>query len=165
MKSLPELSGLEIIYFGEGNNTTTALALAIAKFPNMKISFFTPPNYNIDPMLLKYAKEEGNKKNTIIEEFHDLKNLPKQADIVYTTRWETTGTLKSDANWREIFEPFAVTQELMSKFPESIFMHDLPAHRGDEVEASVIDGVKSIVFDQAENKGHSAKAVLEWCMR
>lgn len=160
-----ELSGLEIIYFGEGNNTTTALALAIAKFSNMKISFFTPPNYNIDPMLLKYAKEEGMRRNTIIEEFHDLKKLPKQADIVYTTRWQTTGTVKPDANWREVFKPFAVTQEVMNTYSNATFMHDLPAHRGDEVEASVIDGVKSIVFNQAENKAHSAKAVLEWCMR
>ncbi|WP_114905335.1 ornithine carbamoyltransferase [Kordia sp. SMS9] len=160
-----KLSGLEIVYLGEGNNTTTALALGIAKFPNMKISFFTPQNYNIDPMLLNYAKEEAAKRNTVIEEFHDLSNLPKRADIVYTTRWQTTGTTKPDANWRELFEPFTVTQELMHQFPNAIFMHDLPAHRGDEVEASVIDGVKSIVFDQAENKAHSAKAVLEWCMR
>jgi ornithine carbamoyltransferase len=159
-----ELSGLEIIYLGEGNNTTTALALAIAKIPNMKIRFFTPPNYNIDPILLQYAKEEGIRRNTIIEEFHDLKNLPKESDIVYTTRWQTTGTSKLDANWRDIFEPFAVTQELMNKFPNAVFMHDLPAHRGEEVEAGVIDGVKSIVFQQAENKAHSAKAVLEWCI-
>lgn len=158
------LSGLEILYFGEGNNTTTALALAIAKFPNMKIRFFTPPNYNIDPLLLKYAKEEGAKRNTIIEEFHDLKLLPNYADIIYTTRWQTTGTVKSDPNWRKIFEPFAVTNQLMLKYPNAIFMHDLPAHRGDEVEASVIDGDKSIVFKQAENKLHSAKAVLEWCI-
>jgi ornithine carbamoyltransferase len=159
-----ELSGLEIIYLGEGNNTTTALALAIAKIPNMKIRFFTPPNYNIDPILLQYAKEEGIRRNTIIEEFHDLKDLPKESDIVYTTRWQTTGTSKLDANWRDIFEPFAVTQELMNKFPNAVFMHDLPAHRGEEVESSVIDGVKSIVFQQAENKAHSAKAVLEWCI-
>ena len=158
------LSGLEIVYLGEGNNTTTALALAIAKFSNMKISFFTPPNYNIDPILLKYAQEEGVKRNTIIEEFHDLRHLPAQADIVYTTRWQTTGTVKSDPNWRQVFEPFAVTQQLMDKFPNAIFMHDLPAHRGDEVEASVIDGMKSIIFDQAENKAYSAKAVLEWCL-
>lgn len=158
------LQGLHIVYLGEGNNTTTALALAIAKFHNIRISFFTPPNYNIDPMLLKYAQEEGSKRNTIIQEFHDLKHLPTEADIVYTTRWQTTGTTKPDPNWREIFEPFAVTQEVMNKFPNAIFMHDLPAHRGDEVEAAVIDGVKSIVFDQAENKAHSAKAVLEWCM-
>lgn len=160
-----ELSGLEIIYLGEGNNTTAALALAIAKFPNMKIRFYTPPNYNIDPLLLRYAKEEGAKKNTIIEEFHDLKKLPEYADVIYTTRWQTTGTTKADVNWREIFEPFAVTQDLMNKFPNAIFMHDLPAHRGEEVETSVIDGAKSIVFDQAENKGHSAKAVLEWCLQ
>ena len=160
-----ELSGLEIVYFGEGNNTTTALALAIAKFPNMKIRFFTPPNYNIDPMLLRYAQEEALQRNTVIEEFHDMKHLPQSADVVYTTRWQTTGTVKSDVNWRDIFEPFAVTQKLMEKFPNAIFMHDLPAHRGDEVEAAVIDGSKSIVFNQAENKAHSAKAVLEWCMR
>ncbi|MEM6684371.1 MAG: ornithine carbamoyltransferase [Bacteroidota bacterium] len=159
-----DLQGLSIVYFGEGNNTTTALALAIAKLPNMKISFFTPPNYNIDPLLLKYAQEEGAQRNTIIEEFHEVTQLPSGADIVYTTRWETTGTTKPDPNWRELFEPFAVTQALMDKFPKAIFMHDLPAHRGDEVESAVIDGAKSIVFDQAENKAHSAKAVLEWCM-
>ncbi|WP_298511917.1 hypothetical protein [uncultured Kordia sp.] len=160
-----ELQGLNIVYLGEGNNTTTALALAISKLHKMKISFFTPANYNIDPMLLKYAQEEAAKRNTIIEEFHDLKHLPSGADIVYTTRWETTGSVKADPNWREMFEPFTITQELMDKFPDAIFMHDLPAHRGDEVESSVIDGDKSIVFNQAENKAHSAKAVLEWCMQ
>ncbi|XLS30273.1 ornithine carbamoyltransferase [Flavobacteriaceae bacterium M23B6Z8] len=160
-----ELSGLNIVYLGEGNNTASALALAIAKFPNMKITFFTPANYKIDPMFLKYAKEQAVAKNTIIEEFHDLKHLPSDTDIVYTTRWQTTGTSKPDANWREQFEPFAVTEQVMSKYPNAIFMHDLPAHRGDEVEAAVIDGSRSIVFEQAENKGHSAKAVLEWCMR
>ncbi|WP_103070889.1 ornithine carbamoyltransferase [Aquimarina sediminis] len=160
-----ELSGLNIVYMGEGNNTATALALALAKFSNIRISFFTPPNYHIDPQILQYAKNEGEGNNTIINEFHDLKFLPSDADVMYTTRWQTTGTAKTDANWREIFQPFAVTDQLMSKYPNAIFMHDLPAHRGDEVEASVIDGNKSIVFEQAENKAHSAKAVLEWCMR
>lgn len=160
-----ELSGLEIVYLGEGNNTAVALALALSKFFNIKLSFFTPPNYQIDPRVLQYAKSEGAKKNTVINEFHDIKKLPKNADVIYTTRWQTTGTTKPDANWREIFDPFAVTQEVMSKYSTSIFMHDLPAHRGEEVEASVIDGKNSIVFQQAENKAHSAKAVLEWCMR
>jgi len=159
-----ELSGLNIVYTGEGNNTATALALALAKFPNIRLSFYTPPGYNVDPQVLRYAQEEGATRNTVIEEYHDLNKLPTNADIVYTTRWETTGTQKADLNWREIFEPFAVTDKLMSKFPEAIFMHDLPAHRGDEVVSSVIDGDRSIVFEQAENKAHSAKAVLEWCM-
>ena len=137
-----ELSGLNIVYIGEGNNTATALAMAIAKLSNMKISFFTPPNYQIDPLILKHVQEQVEGKSTIIEEFHDMKHLPKNADIVYTTRWQTTGSSKSDPNWRTVFEPFAVTYHVMSKYPNAIFMHDLPAHRGDEVEASVIDGRK-----------------------
>lgn len=158
------LSGLEIVYMGEGNNTAAALALAIAKLPNMNISFFTPSNYQIDPQIMHYAQALAEKKNTIIKEFHHLKSLPQQADIIYTTRWQTTGTVKADVNWKELFKPFAVTEALISKYPKATFMHDLPAHRGDEVVASVIDGSSSIVFEQAENKAHSAKAVLEWCM-
>ncbi|SEO94692.1 ornithine carbamoyltransferase [Flavobacterium sp. CF108] len=160
-----EIQGLEIIYLGEGNNTASALALAFAKFPNVKISFFTPPNYQIDPQILHYAQKEAVGRNTVIAEYHDLKFLPPNADVIYTTRWQTTGTVKLDVNWRDIFEPFAITQKLMSRYPNAIFMHDLPAHRGEEVEAEVIDGDRSIVFEQAENKAHSAKAVLEWCMQ
>ncbi len=159
------LSGLNIVYMGEGNNTASALALALAKFPDVRLSFFTPPGYGLDAKILSYAQKEGVEKNTIIKEFHDMQSLPTDADIIYTTRWQTTGTTKSDPNWRDVFEPFSVTENIMSKCPKAIFMHDLPAHRGDEVEASVIDGDKSIVFEQAENKAHSAKAVLEWCMR
>lgn len=159
-----ELAGLDIVYLGEGNNTAVALALALAKFSNVRISFFTPSEYGIDPTILKYAQNEGSKNHSIIQQFHDLKHLPGTADIVYTTRWQTTGTTKAHENWREMFEPFTVTQEVMSKYPTAVFMHDLPAHRGDEVEASVIDSNNSIVFQQAENKGHSAKAVLEWSM-
>ncbi|GAA4115433.1 ornithine carbamoyltransferase [Aquimarina addita] len=160
-----ELSGLNIVYMGEGNNTAIALALALAKFPNVRLSFFTPSGYGLNSEILRYAQEEGISKNTIIKEYHDLKSLPSDTDIVYTTRWQTTGTTKPDANWRDMFKPFMVTEQLMSKYPNAIFMHDLPAHREDEVEASVIDGDRSIVFEQAENKAHSAKAVLEWCMR
>lgn len=159
-----DLSGLDIVYMGEGNNTAVALALAIAKFSNMRISFFTPYHYRIDPTILKYAQDEGSRNHTIIQQFHDLKHLPATTDIVYTTRWQTTGTTKAHDNWREMFEPFTVSKEVMSKYPTAVFMHDLPAHRGDEVDAPVIDGDSSIVFQQAENKGHSAKAVLEWCM-
>ena len=90
--------------------------------------------------------------------------LPANADVVYTTRWQTTGTTKPDPNWREAFEPFTVTTDIMDRCPDAIFMHDLPAHRGDEVTSEVIDGERSIVFEQAENKLHSAKAVLEWCL-
>ena len=155
-----ELSGLDITYLGEGNNTAVALALAVAKFSNIRISFFTPSNYHIDPKILQYAQKQAAKKNTKIHEFHDIKLLPRTTNVIYTTRWQTTGTTKADVNWREMFIPFAVTEQLMSKYPNAIFMHDLPAHRGDEVEASVIDGIKSIVFQQAENKGIALRQFL-----
>jgi ornithine carbamoyltransferase len=99
----------------------------------------------------------------VLDERHDLNRLPGHVDVVYTTRWETTGTEKRDARWRGIFDPFRVDSALMARYPDAIFMHDLPAHRGEEVAASVLDGKASIVFEQAENKLHSAMAVLEWC--
>lgn len=88
----------------------------------------------------------------------------EEGTVIYTTRWQTTGTSKPDPKWRDAFSPFTVSQKLMDKYPNAIFMHDLPAHRGEEVESAVIDGSKSIAFDQAENKFHSATAVLEWCL-
>jgi ornithine carbamoyltransferase len=86
-------------------------------------------------------------------------------DVVYTTRWQTTGTIKPDPHWRRRFEPLRVDQALMDRHPDAVFMHDLPAHRGDEVSAMVLDGPASIAFRQAGQKLHSAKAVLEWCLR
>jgi ornithine carbamoyltransferase len=85
-------------------------------------------------------------------------------DVVYTTRWQTTGTEKKDPHWRDIFKDYAVTAKLMNKYPHAVFMHDLPAHRGEEVEEGVLESVYSIAFTQAENKLHGAKAVLEWCI-
>lgn len=158
-----ELSGINMIYMGEGNNTAIALALALAKFPKVSVHFCTPPNYGLNKELLEYAKTEALKNNSMITEVHNTNLLPSNTDIVYTTRWQTTGTSKPDKDWRQKFEPFAVTERLMTAYPKATFMHDLPAHRGEEVEAAVIDGDSSIVFDQAENKSHSAKAVLEWC--
>lgn len=158
------LSGLHLTYLGEGNNTAVALARCIAKLPKMKISFFTPQGYGLNRSFLEEVQEQARLKGTRIEEYHDLKNLPDSTDVIYTTRWQTTGTTKPDPDWRTTFDPYQVSQTLMDRYPQATFMHDLPAHRGEEVEAAVIDGRSSIAFDQAENKAHSAKAVLEWCM-
>ena len=158
------VSDLNFVYMGEGNNSAVALALAFAKFPDVRLSFFTPAGYGLEPDVLAYAQKQAQGSNTVIQEFHDMAPLPGGADVVYTTRWQTTGTTKPDPKWRQAFEPFTVTMDVMRRCPNAIFMHDLPAHRGDEVTAEVIDGERSIVFEQAENKLHSAKAVLEWCM-
>jgi ornithine carbamoyltransferase len=88
-------------------------------------------------------------------------------DVVYTTRWQTMGDPKSDSNWKEKFKPYSVTQEFMQRFSKdgsTVFMHDLPAVRGDDVVDEVLDGPQSVAFRQARHKLTSAMAVLEWCM-
>ena len=162
-----KIEGLKILYIGEGNNTAAALALAIPRFAGTQLYLATPEGYGVKPEILEEAKRLSKQYGSEVCEFHDMSELPKDEDldVVYTTRWQTTGTTKPDPNWREKFNPFTVNRALMQKYPQATFMHDLPAHRGEEVEAEVIDGEGSIVFSQAENKKHSAMAVLEWCLR
>ncbi|MEV4016588.1 ornithine carbamoyltransferase [Nonomuraea angiospora] len=151
------IDGLRILYVGEGNNTASALALALSRYDSVSLELRTPPRYGLADDVLARVNPK------VVSERHDMADLPESVDVVYTTRWQTTGTSKPDADWRETFAPFQVTADLWRGSPDAVFMHDLPAHRGEEVTADVLDGDRSIAFDQAENKLHSAMAVLEWC--
>jgi ornithine carbamoyltransferase len=161
---LGRLEGVRCLYVGEGNNTASALALALARVEGAEIHLRTPPGYGLAGEKLALAVASAKRHGARVEERHDLRMLPPEAEVVYTTRWETTGTTKPDADWQAIFAPFRVDASLMARYPDAAFMHDLPAHRGDEVEAEILDGPASIAFDQAENKLYSAMAVLEWCI-
>jgi ornithine carbamoyltransferase len=155
--------GLRVLYVGEGNNTAAALALSLSRFRGVELDLRTPPGYGLAPEFRERAQARAETSGASVRERHDLDDAPREVDVVYTTRWRTTGTSKPDAHWREVFAPFQVTPELMDLSPKAVFMHDLPAHRGEEVTAEVLDGPASIAFYQAENKMHSAMAVLEWC--
>ncbi len=157
------LDGLRILYVGEGNNTAAALALALGRTPGAELELRTPPGYGLDPLILKRAQSHAERYGAKVTELHAMDPAPSGFDVIYTTRWQTTGTSKPDANWREIFRPFQVDRALWKASPDAVFLHDLPAHRGEEVTAEVLDGPMSIAFQQAENKMHSAMAVLEWC--
>ncbi|WP_318783768.1 ornithine carbamoyltransferase [Plantactinospora soyae] len=159
------IDGLRVLYVGEGNNTATALALALTRYAGTHLEVRTPPGYGLPDEIRATASAQAARGTATLCERHDMVDLPGNFDVVYTTRWQTTGTSKPDPNWREIFAPFQVTTALWAGSPNAIFMHDLPAHRGEEVTAEVLDGPASIAFDQAENKMHSAMAVLEWCRR
>ena len=159
------LQGLRLLYVGEGNSTATALCLAFARLSGSRAEFRTPPGYGIPTEIWRAAQSAAARSGAEVTERHDLDELPASIEIVYTTRWQTTGTSKRNPNWRSNFVPFRVNKSLMARYPEAIFMHDLPAHRGEEVEASVIDGPVSVVFDQAACKMYSAMAVLEWTLR
>ncbi|MCO1578419.1 ornithine carbamoyltransferase [Crossiella sp. SN42] len=156
------VEGLRVLYVGEGNNTATALSLALTRFPGTELHLRTPNGYGVPASFLERGAISAKRGDGRIEQRHDLADLP-EVDVVYTTRWQTTGTSKPDPDWRARFAPFQVDSRLMESCPGAVFMHDLPAHRGEEVTAEVLDGPAGIAFAQAENKYHSARAVLEWC--
>jgi ornithine carbamoyltransferase len=158
------LDRLRVLYVGEGNNTAAALALSLSRLPGGELHLRTPPGYGLEPGVLAAASAQAARSGAAVEERHDLLRLPAGVDVVYTTRWQTTGTAKADAGWRRVFAPFRVDEELMGRWPRAVLMHDLPAHRGEEVSGEALDGPSSIAFRQAEHKLHSAMAVLEWCL-
>lgn len=158
-----KVDGLRMLYLGEGNNSAAALALALSRFPGTELHLRTPPGYGLAPDVLARASAHAARSGASIVERHDADDLPEGVDVVYTTRWETTGTIKPDPDWRKVFAPFQVTTDVWRSSPEAVFMHDLPAHRGEEVTTEVLDGPHSIAFAQAENKLYSAMAALEWC--
>lgn len=161
------LDDLHMLYLGEGNSTAAALALAISRIPAMKLTLLTPGGYGLPEDMYKQAQTFASKHGTSIEEFHTLDALPGSVDIVYATRWRTTGSSKADPNWFEHFWPFSVTPALMKRVAKStgtIFMHDLPAVRNEDVAPEVLDGPQSIAFHQAHNKLFGAMAALEWCI-
>jgi ornithine carbamoyltransferase len=157
------VDGLQVLYVGEGNNTAAALALGLSRYRGVLLDLRTPPGYGLSGDVYERAQALARASGSAVTEQHDLVDLPRDLDVVYTTRWQTTGTSKPDPRWRDVFGPFQVSAEMMDSAPKAVFMHDLPAHRGEEVTAEVLDGPAAIAFQQAENKMYSAMAVLEWC--
>ncbi|GIJ29451.1 ornithine carbamoyltransferase [Micromonospora qiuiae] len=156
------VEGVRVLYVGEGNNTASALTLALSRYAGTELHLRTPPGYGVEQRYLDQAATSARRCDARVEQRHDLSDLPP-VDVVYTTRWQTTGSTKPTSDWRSAFSPFQVDEALMAACPGAVFMHDLPAHRGEEVTGAVLDGPGSIAFTQAENKYHSARAVLEWC--
>ncbi|WP_329567079.1 ornithine carbamoyltransferase [Kitasatospora sp. NBC_01266] len=163
LRQFGRIDGLRVLYVGEGNNTAAALALGLLRFARVELELRTPPGFGLTADIRAKALARAAKSGSRLIERHDMDELPVDVDAVYTSRWQTTGTSKADPNWRRLFEPFRITAALWELSPKAAFLHDLPAHRGEEVTAEVLDGPASIAFDQAANKMYSAMAVLEWC--
>jgi ornithine carbamoyltransferase len=140
-----------------------ALARALCRFQGVHLELRTPPGHGLPPEVSDMAVARGAARGAVVVERHDMRDLPADTDVIYTTRWQTTGTVKSDADWRDVFAPFQVDASLWQDSPKAVLMHDLPAHRGDEITGEILDGPNSIAFTQAGFKLWSAMAVLEWC--
>ena len=133
----------------------------------MRLTLVTPSGYGLPKESLDTAQELARQHGALIEEHHDIDRLPKGVDAVYATRWQTMGQPKAQPDWLEVFQPFKVTQRMMeevSKPSGTIFMHDLPAVRGGDVDDEVLDGPQSRSFRQAWHKMTSAMAILKWCV-
>jgi ornithine carbamoyltransferase len=161
------LADVHVLYLGEGNNTAVALALAVAQTPGMKATFITPEGYSLPEPPLKQAQQLAARYNAVIEHHHNIDDLPRDVAAVYATRWRTMGAPHTDAHWLDKFRPFCVTPQIMeivSKGGGTVFLHDLPAVRGEDVLAEVLDGPQSLAWRQARHKLFGAMAVLEWCL-
>lgn len=156
-----DLNGLRVLYVGEGNNSATALALALTRVPGAQLTFATPAGYELPEPFVTDAAAIAARCGATVSHVTSLDDVTGDVDVVYTTRWQTTGTAKADPCWRDRFRPFHVDDRLMDRWPGAVFMHDLPAHRGEDVSGSVLDGPRSIAWEQARMKMYGAMAVLE----
>ncbi|HEX8243600.1 MAG TPA: hypothetical protein VF541_08895 [Longimicrobium sp.] len=157
--------GVHLLYCGEGNKTAAALAYGVARIPGMRLTLATPAGYGLDPQVLARARMLAGEHGARVDETHDAAALPQGVDVVYTSRWQEMGVSKPDPQWRIAFHPFRVTRALMERVSkaETVFMHDLPAMRGEDVDDEVLDGARSLAWVQAQHKMFSAMSVMEWC--
>jgi len=155
-----KFKGLKLAYVGDGNNVANSLMIGCAKV-GMDITVATPKGYECDEQSVNHAKEAAAQTGATVITCHDPIEAVKDADVVYTDTWVSMGMETEKEERVKVFMPYQVNKELMQKAKEdAIFMHCLPAYRGFEVSADVIDGPQSVVFDEAENRLHAQKAVL-----
>lgn len=151
-----ELAATRLAYVGDGNNVAHSLLLA-AGLAGMGIRLAHPPGYGPDVEVV----EQSRKLGADVHVTEDPVAAVEGADVVYTDVWASMGQEATQQQRRERFFPYQVNAELMARAaPDAIFLHCLPAHRGQEVAAEVIDGSASRVLEQAENRLHTQKALL-----
>ncbi|MCK9362814.1 MAG: ornithine carbamoyltransferase [Syntrophales bacterium] len=154
--------GLKIAYVGDGNNIANSWIVAASKLP-FRLDLACPDGYDPDPVILERAKAEA----PLGVNLHREPALAvRNADVIYTDTWVSMGQEEQREEKIKKFHAFQVSQELVEKAGKDVIvMHCLPAHRGEEIAAEVIDGPRSVVFDEAENRLHVQKAIMEILMQ
>ena len=157
---LGRVEGIKIAWLGDGNNMANSWITAALRL-DFELHLACPPGYEPDPDLLKQAATE--KRRVFLGT--DPHQAAAGAQVINTDVWASMGQEEEAAARREIFRPFQVNAELMqAAAPGAMVLHCLPAHRGEEITAEVLDGPQSAVWDQAENRLHFQKALLEWLL-
>ncbi|NTV82041.1 MAG: ornithine carbamoyltransferase [Candidatus Aminicenantes bacterium] len=154
------LSGLKLAYVGDGNNVCHSLMLAAAR-GGTRMAVATPAGYEPNPAVVSQAREDGRDTGFTLTLTNSAEEAVSGADAVYTDVWASMGQEAEKDKRARIFAPYQVNARLMSHAKaDALFMHCLPAHRGDEVTDEVIDSPNSVVYDEAENRLHAQKAIL-----
>jgi ornithine carbamoyltransferase len=146
------LEGVRIAYVGDGDNNVCRSLAEACSLLEVELRIASPEGYGLDAALLHVAQ------------FADPAEAVEGADIVYTDVWVSMGQDEEAEARLKAFEPYRVDETLMARCPGARFLHCLPAHRGEEVSAGVIDGPRSAVWLQAENRMHTARGALAWLM-
>ncbi|MFO1115300.1 MAG: ornithine carbamoyltransferase [Beijerinckiaceae bacterium] len=153
------IAGRTIAWTGDSNNVLASWVHAAQRF-GFRINIATPRELAPPPQLIDWAREGGARIEQTLDPFEAVRN----ADCVVTDCWVSMGDAE-DSHRHNLLAPYQVNQRLMAAAAkDAIFMHCLPAHRGEEVTDDVIDGPQSVVFDEAENRLHAQKGVLAWCL-
>jgi ornithine carbamoyltransferase len=154
------LAGVKLAYVGDGNNVCHSLMLAAAR-GGTKMAVATPAGYEPKPEMVRAAREDGKDTGFSLTLTTSAAEAVSGADAVYTDVWASMGQEAEKAERARIFAPYQVNAKLMAKAKkDALFMHCLPAHRGEEVTDEVIDSPNSVVYDEAENRLHAQKAIL-----
>ncbi|MFB5674681.1 ornithine carbamoyltransferase [Paenibacillus terreus] len=155
-----KLKGLKVAYIGDGNNMAHSLMIGGAKL-GMHVSIASPAGYEPDKSIVAECKEIAKETGSDIVVTTSPQEAVKDADVIYTDVWASMGFEEEQKQREAAFADFQVNEELVKLAkPDYLFMHCLPAHRGEEVTAGVIDGPNSVIFDEAENRLHAQKALL-----
>jgi ornithine carbamoyltransferase len=160
-----KLEGLKVCYVGDGNNVAHSLMFAGARL-GVHVTVASPAGFEPNPTAFRDAAEDAKATGAKIEVVHDPVEGVQNADVIYTDIWASMGQEGEAEARKKIFRPYQVNAQLMSHAKkDAIFMHCLPAHRGDEVTDEVIDAPSSVVFDEAENRLHAQKSIMYQLMK
>jgi ornithine carbamoyltransferase len=160
-----ELKGRKIAYVGDGNNMAHSLMYGAPKV-GMHIAIATPAGYAPDPAVVAQAGEDARAAGTHMLITTSIDEAVRDADVIETDVWASMGQEDEAEKRRRDFDGWMVDAAMMTKGrKDAIFMHCLPAHRGEEVSAEVIDGPRSVIYDEAENRLHIQKAIMYALMK
>ena len=159
-----KLMGLKLAYIGDGNNMAHSLLHGCSKI-GMNISVASPQGFQPNKMIVDEATENAKKFKSKVEVLIDPFEAVKNADVIYTDVWAIMGQESESQKRKEIFKPYQINKNLVIHAKEDyLFMHCLPAHRGDEVVNEIADSPNSVIFDEAENRLHVQKAIMALLM-